>query len=619
MLVVLRLTAAVLVVVCSLSPAFGAATLGGPVSVPLPLFPPNNWWNTDISAAPVDPGSAGFIQVIINRHGGVTWQARPDFGGNYLDGTIGIPYLVVEGAQEKKTVTFVNWPEESDGVDHSTETSFPFYPVPDEAITTFGWVEGGAPGNVDQRDDADRHILMLDKTNNTLYELYNVWHNGTNWEAASGAFFDMNTNNRRPEGWTSADAAGLAILPGLVRYDEYEGPHEIRHAFRVTVQRANGHVYPASHTAGSFAGNLPMGARLRLKASKDISGFSPQLQRVFRAMKRYGLIVADNGSDLFVSGTYDTRWDNGILNPAFAQLKASDFEVVKLGWKPSITFILTMASVVGRGEPASATLTAYDVNDNVATGYRGTVRFTSPGATLPADYTFTAADAGSHSFPSGFTLNTPGAAVITFTDLADATITGSHAVVVGPTTPAGLTATASGTTSVSLSWQASTGAAQYEVMRASTPTGFTTLTTTTVPAYVDNSVSAGASYLYKVRAIDANGFPSPFSAPDVATAMTFTNDPLSAGTTTVKSVHFTELRQGVNAMRAAAGLTPASFTDPTLSSTLPVKGVHLLELRTALNEARTTLGLTAMNYTDLALGGVVVKAVHVSEIRNGIK
>jgi hypothetical protein len=144
----------------------------------------------------------------------------------------------------------------------------------------------------------------------------------------------MNTNNRRPDGWTSADAAGLAILPGLVRYDEVYGPDEIQHAFRFTVRATNGYVYPASHRAGDTAGALPMGARLRLKAGKDISGFPAEMQKIFRAMKKYGLIVADNGSDMYVSGTFDTRWDNDVLNPAFAGLNASDFEVVELEWNP---------------------------------------------------------------------------------------------------------------------------------------------------------------------------------------------------------------------------------------------------------------------------------------------
>ena len=233
----LSVAAVLLVAVIPLS----AATQGGAIPVPLPLFPANNWWNTDVSNAPLDANSANFIQFI-----GPTKGLHPDFGGDAGGGNVyGFPFIVVDGSQAKKTVTFTDFGDQSDGVDHGTGQSFPFYPIPDEAITMNGWVEGGQPGNVDQRADSDRHMLIVDKTNNTLYELYNVWYNGSNWEAASGAFFDMNTNNRRPDTWTSADAAGLAILPGLVRYDEVFGPDEIRHAFRVTVQSSNGYVYPA--------------------------------------------------------------------------------------------------------------------------------------------------------------------------------------------------------------------------------------------------------------------------------------------------------------------------------------------------------------------------------------
>lgn len=144
--------------------------------------------------------------------------------------------------------------------------------------------------------------------------------------------FDLSSNARRPEGWTSADAAGLAILPGLVRYDEARRGR-INHALRVTVRATNGHVWPASHSAGSRSGALPMGARLRLKASKNISGYPTYIRAIFRAMQVYGLIVADNGSDMFVTGTMDARWNNSQLNPAFRSLKADDFEEIQLGWR----------------------------------------------------------------------------------------------------------------------------------------------------------------------------------------------------------------------------------------------------------------------------------------------
>jgi hypothetical protein len=305
---------------------------GGPLPGPLPLFPPDNWWNTDISTAPVDPGSAAFITFV-----GATRAMHPDFGGDVSPGSqdiYGFPFAVVDGTLAKRTVQF-QYADESDGVDHATGASVPFYPIPDEAIAQAHWIEGGQPGNVDLRSSSDRHLLIVDRDHKYLYELYNVFFDGQQWQAGSGAFFDMTTNNRRPDGWTSADAAGLAILPGLVRYDEVFGAGEIRHAFRVTVRATNGYVYPASHRAGSTVGALPMGARLRLKASKDLSGFTPEVQRIFRAMQHYGLIVADNGSDMYVSGTYDTRWDNGILNPAFRALTASDFDVISLGYRPA--------------------------------------------------------------------------------------------------------------------------------------------------------------------------------------------------------------------------------------------------------------------------------------------
>ena len=305
---------------------------GGPLPGPLPLFPPDNWWNTDISAAPVDPASASYISFV-----GATKGLHPDFGGDVSPGSAqvyGFPYAVVDSTVTKRAVQF-QYASESDGVNHTTGASVPFYPIPDEAIAQAHWVESGEPGNVDLRSSSDRHLLIVDQTTRYLYELYNVFYDGSQWNAGSGAFFDMNTNGRRPDGWTSADAAGLAILPGLVRYDEAFGTAEIQHALRVTVRATNGYVYPASHRAGSTAGALPMGARLRLKASRDISSFTPEVQRIFRAMKRYGLIVADNGSDMYISGTYDTRWNNGVLNPAFGALKASDFEVVTLGYRGS--------------------------------------------------------------------------------------------------------------------------------------------------------------------------------------------------------------------------------------------------------------------------------------------
>lgn len=365
---------------------------GGALPGPLPLFPATNWWNLDITAAPVDPASANYIAFINN---GGTRPLHPDFGGEASPGSVdiyGMPYAVVDGAQAKQAVTFQYW-DESDGVNYSTGLGLPFYPIPAQAITQAHWVEGGAPANVDQRSSADRHLLVIDCTNKYLYELYNVYYNLTQakWYAGSGAFFDMNTNNRRPDTWTSADAAGLAIFPGLVRYDEAWNPAvtDIGHALRVTVRATNGYVYPASHRAGSTAGALPMGARLRLKA--NVGGADPALRtsdpnarKIFRAMQEYGLIVADNGSDMYISGTFDLRWNNDILNPAFSTLSANDFEIVQLGWNPpSGAQVLTAIgvspnSVIGGNSgtgtvtlsaaaPAGGALVALSSSDGAAT------------------------------------------------------------------------------------------------------------------------------------------------------------------------------------------------------------------------------------------------------------
>ncbi len=306
---------------------------GGGLPSPLPLFPPDNWWNVDISDAPVDPNSANFINFI-----GAGDGMHPDFGGNVSSdplnpATYGMIFYTVSGNQPLEQITWVEFGNQSD---NGAPGRPPGYPIPVEARTGARWIEGGWPAT---QTGGDRHMLFIDRDNRILYELYHTRWNASlsRWEAGSGAVFYLDSNQRRPDTWTSADAAGLAIFPGLVRYDEAFGPDPIRHAFRFTVRATNGYVYPASHRAGNTVGALPMGARLRLKASKDISGYPAYIQKIFQAMKTYGLIVADNGSDMYIQGTYDTRWDNGQLNPAFDDLTAGDFEVVELGWQPSVS------------------------------------------------------------------------------------------------------------------------------------------------------------------------------------------------------------------------------------------------------------------------------------------
>lgn len=290
------------------------------------VFPVTNWWNQDISTAPLDINSPQLIDWISGRSASTPTAIRrlhPDFGPP----PYGIPYVVVSGDTPRVQPTF-GYDDESD----TTIGGLSGYPIPEQAKTTPNYIEGGVAGG---GTSGDRHLLIVDRDRNLLYELFATrWNAGMNrWEAGSGAMFNLATNDRRPEGWTSADAAGLAILPGLVRYDEAFGSAEITHAFRVTTRATNNYVWPASHRAGSTAGAPPMGARLRLKASKNIAGFTPEVQRIFRAMKRYGLIVADNGSDMYISGTTDSRWNNSVLNPAFSALTADDFEVIQLGWR----------------------------------------------------------------------------------------------------------------------------------------------------------------------------------------------------------------------------------------------------------------------------------------------
>ncbi|MEZ4594566.1 MAG: hypothetical protein R3D55_25990 [Chloroflexota bacterium] len=273
------------------------------------IFPGDNIWNTPIDSLPVHPNSASYINTI-----GASRGLHPDFGsGVWPPGSnspIGIPYVDVPGSQPKVTINFIWWPDESDPGP---------YPVPPDAP-----IEGGPDGS------GDRHVLVLDRDNCILYELYSAYpQNDGSWEAGNGAMYDLNSHALRPDGWTSADAAGLPILPGLVRYDEVAAG-EIRHAIRFTApQTQAAHLWPARHDASSLTGSSypPMGLRLRLRADYDISGFSPQMQVILQAFKTYGLILADNGSAWYISGVPDARWDNDMLHEMDV-ITGADFEAV---------------------------------------------------------------------------------------------------------------------------------------------------------------------------------------------------------------------------------------------------------------------------------------------------
>jgi hypothetical protein len=272
-------------------------------------FPSDNAWNQDVSASPVDANSANLIASI-----GLSTGLHPDFGTTWNGAPNGIPYVVVSGSQTRVPVTFTDYGDESDPGP---------YPVPASAP-----VEGGANGT------GDRHVIVIDRDNWKLYELFYAFPEaGGGWRASSGAVFDLNSNALRPAGWTSADAAGLPVFPGLVRYDEVEEMKEIRHALRFTARRTRrAYVHPARHFASSdTSANLPpMGMRVRLKASFDITGFPPHVQVILRALKKYGMILADNGSDWYISGAPDPRWDDDALS-TLSRVKGSDFEVVRMG------------------------------------------------------------------------------------------------------------------------------------------------------------------------------------------------------------------------------------------------------------------------------------------------
>lgn len=272
-------------------------------------FPDNDPWNTPVDKLPVDAKSRTFIKSI-----GADKPLHPDFGAQYEGAPLGIPYVVVAGTQPKVPVSF----------EYADESDPGPYPIPADAP-----IEGGPKAD----PDGDRHVLVFDRDNEKLYEMFSASRAGKEWHAGSGAVFDLKNNKSRPEGWTSADAAGLPIFPGLVRYDEVMEQKEIRHALRFTVKKSQrAYVAPASHYASESKDSSlpPMGLRVRLKADYDISEFPEAAQVILRCLKTYGMILADNGGDWFISGAPDDRWDDEALG-AIKRVKGSDLEVVQMG------------------------------------------------------------------------------------------------------------------------------------------------------------------------------------------------------------------------------------------------------------------------------------------------
>jgi hypothetical protein len=270
-----------------------------------PVFPANNPWNQRVDRLPVAQNSAALIARI-----GLNDPVHPDFGSGLYDGEpIGIPFAVVGSSTRKVPVTF----------QYASESDKGPYPLPRGVP-----IEGGYGSN------GDRHVIVVDRDTCTDYELYAAYphDHGLRWSAGSGAIFNLRSNHLRPAGWTSADAAGLPILPGLARYDEVKAG-SIDHALRFTAPcTAARYVYPARHEASTCSGFYPpMGLRVRLKASVNISGLPYQARVVAEALKRYGMILADNGSPWYISGAPNPRWNNDALHQ-LDQLTGQDFEVV---------------------------------------------------------------------------------------------------------------------------------------------------------------------------------------------------------------------------------------------------------------------------------------------------
>jgi hypothetical protein len=277
----------------------------------LNIFPADNSWNQDISASPVDPYSS----QILAAYSGTGLKA--DFGSGLWDNApIGIPFVVVCGSQKKIPVIFRA--NDYDG-NYGDESDAGPYPIPLTAP-----IEGNGQG--------DAHVIAIDKDNSLLYELYNASVNRDHWEASAGSVFNLASDQLRQDGWTSADAAGLPILPGLVKYDEVANG-TVNHAIRFTLSSPNvkpAYISPARHKVNSGGGqySLPFGAKIRLKANFDISPYPANIQVILKALKKYGLILADIGSNMYISGAPDERWNNDELQQ-LGKVKASSFEVVK--------------------------------------------------------------------------------------------------------------------------------------------------------------------------------------------------------------------------------------------------------------------------------------------------
>ena len=294
-----QLTAAAMFATAAAEQTDVPMSTNGPGLANCPMFPANNIWNARVDLLPTHPMSDAWIDSI-----GRDENFHMDFGsGTWEGGPIGIPFNIVSGSTVLKYTPDFYYPEESDPGPYS---------IPDNPLMEFG---------------SDHHILVVDSETCTLYEIYDASFDNGVWAGGSGAIWELTSNALRPESWTSADAAGLPILPGLVRCDEILAG-EIRHALRFTVENTAVYIWPARHlTSEPQQGIPPMGARFRLKANFDISGFTLETQVILQAMKTYGIMLADNGLNWYVSGAPNERWDNDVLH-LLDELTGNDFEAV---------------------------------------------------------------------------------------------------------------------------------------------------------------------------------------------------------------------------------------------------------------------------------------------------
>jgi chitodextrinase len=467
-----------------------------------PMFPADNIWNTPVDGLPVDPNSSTYVTTI-----GAAHYLHPDFGSGTWDGfPIGAPYNLVPGTQPKVPISFQYAAESDPGP----------YPFPPNAL-----IQGGPTST------GDRHVLVVDTDHCLLYETWSSYPQPDgSWKAGSGALFDLKSNNLRPSGWTSADAAGTAMLPGFVRYDEV-ATGEIRHALSFTVpQSRNTYLWPARHQASNLTGSSypPMGQRFRLKASFDVSAFSPETKVILTALKKYGMFLMDNGAPWFIAGVPDERWNNDVLVSEFARVLGSNFEAVdesglmvdaNSGQAKQASAADTVAPTAPGNLVAAARsssridLTWSPSTDNTGVQgylvYRNGVQLASVTA---ASYQNTGLlPATSYSYQ---VYAFDGAGNRSAASVSVSAVTLPAADVTPPSVPAGLAVTVSGSSQLALSWLPSKdniGVTGYRIYRNGVA-----VATSSGTSYASTQLTPSTSYTFAVAAFDAAGNSSAPSA-----------------------------------------------------------------------------------------------------------